>query len=103
MGALQVDTFTGRVGGKQHLHVGIVTEALLRLASLLAPHAAVDEHHRLRTPQQGADASLKVVERVTVLRKQDQLLARRRYRLSGRVGTVRRRCLGDPIRDGGRR
>ena len=46
--ALQVDALAGGVGGEQHLHLGVVQEALLRLAPLLAAHAAVDQHHRLR-------------------------------------------------------
>ena len=47
VGALQVDALAGRVGGQQHLHLGVVLEGLLRLHALLAAHAAVDHDHGL--------------------------------------------------------
>jgi hypothetical protein len=49
---LQVDAFAGGVGSEQHLDLGVVQEALLRLAPLLATHAAVDQHHRPRAAEQ---------------------------------------------------
>ena len=51
VGTLQVDALTGRVGCQQDQHAGIVAERLLRLGALLAPHAAVNQHHRLLAPE----------------------------------------------------
>ncbi len=45
MGALQVDALAGGVRGEQHLNLRVAEEALLRLASLLAAHGAVNQDH----------------------------------------------------------
>ena len=76
VGALQVDAFAGGVGGEQYLDLGVVQEALLRLAPLLAAHAAVDQDQRLRAAEQRADLALEVGERVAVLGEEHELLAR---------------------------
>ena len=51
-------------------------EGLLGLATVLPAHAAVDDHHRVRPAEEGADTTLQVGEGVPVLGEQDQLLAR---------------------------
>ena len=93
--ALEVDAFAGRVGGEQHLHLGVVRERLLRLPPLLAAHAAVDDDDRLlRGRAACAMRSLEVVERVAVLGEDDELLARRGAGFGidrRRTGTVARR------------
>ena len=74
--SLKVDAFAGSVGGEEHLDLRIVEEALLRLAPLLAPHAAVDHGDGLGAAEERADPLLQVVQRVAVLREEDELLAR---------------------------
>jgi len=76
VGALEVDTFTRGVRGQQHPHFGIVLERLLRLHTLLAAQAAVDDDHRLLASQRRGDACLQVVQGVSMLGEQDELLAR---------------------------
>ena len=53
--ALKVDALTSSIGGEQHLDFRVVQEALLRLATVLATHAAVNHYDRLRSAQQGGD------------------------------------------------
>ena len=77
MRALQVDAFAGGVRGKKHLHLGVVQETRLRLAALLTPHRTVNQHNRLRTAEQRGDLALEIVERITMLRKDDELFAGR--------------------------
>ena len=50
VGTLQIDAFTGGVGGKQHLHLWVVFEGFLRLQPLFATHAAVDDDDCLLRP-----------------------------------------------------
>ena len=94
--ALQVDALAGCVGGEQHLDLGVVQEALLRLAPLFAPHAAVDQDDRLRAAEQRADLAFEVAERVAVLGEEDELLARRGNGLGDRAGAIGDGGLGDP-------
>ena len=75
MGALQVDPLPSRVGGEQHLHLGIVPECLLGLQALLAAHAAVDDNDRLLAPEQCAHTRVEIAQGITVLGEDDQLLA----------------------------
>jgi len=70
---LQVQAFAGGVGRQQDLHSLILREGILHLASLLAPHPAVDHDHRLRPPEQRGDAVMQVGQRVTVLGEDDEL------------------------------
>ena len=74
VGTLEVDALARRVGGQQHLHLGIVAERLLRLHALFAAHAAMDHDHGLGAAQQRGDAVLQIVERVAVLGEEHQLL-----------------------------
>ena len=93
----------GGVGGQQHLHLGVVEEALLRLAPLLATHAAVDQDHRLRATEQRADLALEIGERVPVLGENDELLPWRGNGLGDRPGTVGHGGLRDPAAEPGGR
>ena len=102
VGALQVDAFAGRIRGEQHLHVRVVAEGCLGLASVLAAHAAVNQNNRLLTSQQGRDAPVQITQRIPVLGENDQFLLRRRGwpgNIAGTVGNVRfRDLLGNPSR-----
>ena len=75
VGALQVDTLAGGVGRHEDAHVGVLLERLLRAVSLVARHAALDGEHRAGVAQERADLPGEVVERVLVLREDDELLA----------------------------
>ena len=75
VGALQVDAFASGVGRDQDLHFLVVRECFLRLAPLLAAHAAVDDDDRLGPPEQGADPLGQVVQGVAVLGEDDELAA----------------------------
>ena len=55
VGALEVDALAGGVGGDQDLDVLVLRERLLRLAPLLAAHAAMDGDDRLGAAEQVAD------------------------------------------------
>ena len=55
VGALEVDALAGGVGGDQHLHLGVVHEALDDSAPLLAAHAAVDHDDGLVAAEAVAD------------------------------------------------
>ena len=88
VGALQVDTLSGRIRGEQDLHLGVVLEGLLGLHPLFAANAAVDDDHRGFAPEQGGDPGLQVVERVPVLGEQDQFLVGRRLGRRDRPGAV---------------
>jgi hypothetical protein len=85
--ALQIDTFTGRVGRQQDLHFRIVPEGLLRLHAFLAAHAAVDGDDRLSAAEHRADSGLQVIQCVAMLGENYQLLMRR-PREFGRHGSV---------------
>ena len=58
VGALEVDALAGGVGRQQDLHLGIVPEGFLRLHAFLAAHAAVDDDHGLRPPEQRRDPAV---------------------------------------------
>ena len=74
VGALEIDTFAGCVGGKQNLDFRIVPERLLRLHPLLAPHPAMDEDHALLAAQKGGEATFQVVQGIAVFGEQNQFL-----------------------------
>ena len=101
VGALEVDAFARGVRGKQHLHLGVVLERLLRLHALLAAHAAVDHDHGLLAAEQRGDAVLKIVQRVAVLGEDDELLVRRGHGRRDRAGAVGRSRFGHAVGDGG--
>src|SRR5215467_14245235 len=101
MRALKVDALTGCVGGEQHLNVGIVQESLLRLATLVTSHTAVDQNHCRRPPEEGADLPLEVDERVPMLGEDHEFLSWRGYRFRDRPRGVGRGGLGHPTADPG--
>src|SRR5207237_6572487 len=74
MRPLQVNALPGSVGGNQDHAGGIVGEALLGDAALLAVHAAVDLHYGLGPAEETAEAIGQVVKRVAVLAEQQQLV-----------------------------
>ena len=55
-------------------YANIVQEFLLRLAPFLPTHPTVDHHQRIGSPEQQADLSFKVVERIAMFGEEDQLL-----------------------------
>ena len=55
VGALKVDALAGGIGSHQHLYLGIVFEGFLRLRSLFAAHAAVNDDHGLLASKQGCN------------------------------------------------
>ena len=77
MRTLEIDAFAGGIGGEQHLHFGIVAEGFLSRHPFLAAHAAMDGDDSLRPAEQSSDAGLQVIQRVTMLGKDDELLVRR--------------------------
>ena len=103
VGTLQVDALARRVGGQQHLHLGIVPERLLRLHALFAAHAAVDHDHGLGAAQQRGDAVLQIGERVAVLGEEHQLLPGRGHRFGDGADRVGGPFFGQAVADGGGR
>src|ERR1700730_18117759 len=81
MGALEVDTFTGRVGRQQNLYFRIMAEGFLCLHPILAAHATMDHDNGLSATEEGRDLAMQVVERVAMLGEQNQLLGGRWRRL----------------------
>ena len=75
MRALKVDAFTGGVGRNQYAHVLILLEQGLNLAAIVAQHSAVDGHDHFIAPEERADLLGEVVQRVAMLRKNNQLFA----------------------------
>ena len=75
VGALQVYALAGGVRGHQHAHGAVLLELLLRAVAVVAGHAALDGEHRVLSAQQLADLGCQVLQRVLVLREDDELLA----------------------------
>ena len=92
MGALQVDAFASGVGGEKDLDLGVVLEQFLRFHTLLAPHAAVDHHHRRFAPKQRRDSAFQVVQGVAVLGEENELLRGRRDGFGNWRGFALVRC-----------
>jgi hypothetical protein len=105
VGALKVDALASRVGRQQHPHLGIVPEGFLRFHALLAAQTAMDDDDGGIAAEQRAYTRLQIVERVAVLGKHDELLARRRRRLGGQgdASVVRRGAFRETIGDRGGR
>src|SRR5262245_9050802 len=61
VGALKVDTLASGVCRKQDLHLRVVSERLLDIHALFAPHAAVNGDHGLLASQQCGDATLEII------------------------------------------
>lgn len=61
VGALEVDPFTGGVGGNEDLHVLVVSERFLGLPSLLAADPAVDGDEGLGPADEGSNPFRQVV------------------------------------------
>ena len=74
MGALQVDTFAGCIGSKEHLHVCGKQERVLCGFALFAADASVNNDDRVVTAKQRRDALSEVVKGVFVLGKDDDFL-----------------------------
>ena len=91
--ALEVDAFAGGIGCEQDLHFGKAQEALLCLASLFAPNAAVDQYHRLGASQERANLTLEIGEGVAMLGEDHNLFMRGRDWSRDRARTVRKRSL----------
>src|SRR3989442_12361314 len=100
MSALQVDSLASGVGCDEYLHIRVVPEGFLCLHPLLAPHAAVDPDNCFPTAEERGDALHQIVQRVAVLGKDDELLARRRCGWGDRARTVERPVLRDLARNG---
>jgi hypothetical protein len=52
---LHVDTLASSVGRHQDTHVWVVEEEFLRLPPLLASHAAMNDHHCVRSSKETPD------------------------------------------------
>ncbi len=81
---LQVHALTRGIGRDKDLHRRIVAERVLHPPTVLALHAAMDDHHCFLAAEQCSDLAFEVVERVTVLGEHDELAW-----LAGRVELVR--------------
>ena len=81
MRALQVDALARRVSGDENLHLFVLPKALLALGALFAPRAAVNCDDGFGPAQQRANSLGQIVERVTVLGKDDEF-APMRWRVS---------------------
>ena len=101
VGALEVDALAGGIRGKQHLHLGVVLERLLRLHAIFAAHAAVDDDHGLLAAEQRGDAGLKVVQRVAVLGEKNELLVWRGCGPRDLAGAIWGDRFGHTVSDGG--
>ena len=61
MRALEVDAFTGGIGGDQDANTDVLLEQILDLAALIAQHTAVNRNHSFLAAQQGADFVCEIV------------------------------------------
>jgi hypothetical protein len=75
VGALQVHALARRVGGHEHAGLGVLAEAVLGEAALVAAHGAADGHHRAPAAQKRRDLAHQVVQGVAVLGEHDELEA----------------------------
>ena len=73
MSTLQVDTFTGSVGGNQNADFLILTEALLNLPALIPEHAAVYRDHGILTAKERANLVGQVTQGVSMLGEDNEL------------------------------
>src|SRR3990172_3146711 len=76
MGALKIDPLPGGVGRDEDRDVLVLSEGVLRLATVLPAHPAVDRDNCLVSSEEGSDALGQVIERVPVLGEDDQLPSR---------------------------
>src|SRR5262249_42607590 len=75
MGLLEVHPLRGSVGRHQHVHIRVLAELFLGFSPDLAMEATVDLDDCLRATDHRADAVGQVVQRVAMLREDDQLPA----------------------------
>ena len=101
VGALQVDAFAGRIGGYQHLYLGVTAKGVLGVVAFFTFHAAVDQHHCFRPALKGGDALLQIRQGVPVFCEDHQLLAWRGLGLRDIPGAVRQFRFADTIPDAG--
>ena len=92
VGALKIDAFTRRVGGEQHLDVGIVEERFLSFAAGFAAHAAMYGDDSIRATKQRANTPFQIAERVAVLGEHNKFLMRRRDMARNRAAAMGRRA-----------
>src|SRR5690606_8808620 len=97
--ALEVDPLAGGVGREEDLDLRVVSERLLGLEPIFAPHPAMDHDDRLLPAEEGGDPLVEVVQRVPVLGEDHQLLPRRWLGRGDSGAPVRRPRLGDAVRD----
>ena len=69
---MQVDTFTGSIGGNEDAHLRVLLEQFLHLAALVPHHTTVDGHHSVVVPEQGADLIGQIAQSIPVLCKDDE-------------------------------
>ena len=70
---LQVDTFAGSIGCNQDAHASVLLEQLFHLAPLLTEHSTMDRNNSRLISDKGSDFSCKVIQRVLMLRENNQL------------------------------
>ena len=73
VGALQVDSLAGGVGGEEDFDFLVMRECLLGLAPFLAADAAVNDDDRLGPSEECPDALGQIVQRVAMLGEDDEL------------------------------
>src|SRR5438128_2272277 len=76
MGALKIDAFTSCIGSKKHFDFWIVSERLLDFQPVFAPNTAVYGHYGIGASDQYLNLFLQIGQCVSMLSKDDQLLAR---------------------------
>src|SRR5260370_24020190 len=76
---LKVDSFTGSISREKHLNFGIVPEPFLRAHPVFTAHPTMNHNDSPRPTEEGRDLAFEVIQSVTVLREDNQLLGRRRY------------------------
>jgi len=97
VGPLKVDALAGGIGGEQDLNFRVVEETVLGLSPVLAANSAMDHDDGSRPSKEVANLPFEIVQGVTVLSEDDDLLPGRGSRLFDRSGTIGLGVLGDPI------
>ena len=99
VGPLKINTFTGRIGGEEYLHLGVMLEGFLCLHALRAAQATVNHDDGLSTAEQRGDAVLQVVQRVAVLGEEHEFLPGRWGGSRHATGPIGGRLFCDMIRN----
>ena len=85
MGALQINPFTGGIGGQEDLNLGIMAEGFLDFQAIFASNSPMNHDHGGFPSQKGGNPGFQIIEGVPVFGKNNQFLMDRG--LVGRDGS----------------